>query len=428
MKTHDFDKIVDRSGTNCVKWDEMESPEIVPLWVADMDFETAPCVLKALRERMQHGCFGYTFVPESYYEATIRWFERRHHWSIDRSSFIYTSGVVPAISAIIKALTQPGDKVLVQTPVYNCFFSSIRNNGCILAENPLKTLSPTLPHKGEGVPSGLFSNDKTPHGLPPHYGGGLGRGSWGGSYTVDWEDFEQQCADPAVKVFLLCNPHNPAGRVWTREELTRMGEICLQHQVFVISDEIHCEFVMPGHTYTPFASISAPFTMNSAVCISPSKAFNIAGLQIANIIVKDKEVREKVDKAININEVCDVNPFGVIALQAAYSDEGEAWLDELNQYIYGNYQVAKQMLEESHPECPVTELEGTYLMWVNIAATGKTSEEVAHHLLHHHKVRVNPGTMYGQTAGEGYIRINLATQRSLLKEGIQRIIRGISSF
>ena len=207
-----------------------------------------------------------------------------------------------------------------------------------------------------------------------------------------------------------------------------MGDICLKNKVFVISDEIHCEFTMPGHTYTPFASISEAFVMNSAVCVSPSKAFNIAGLQIANIIVKDKEVREKVDKAININEVCDVNPFGVIALQAAYSDEGEAWLHELNQYIYGNYQQAKRMLEESHPECPVTKLEGTYLMWVNIAATGKTSEEVANHLLRNYKVCVNPGTMYGQTAGEGYIRINLATRRELVEEGILRIMCGLSSF
>lgn len=396
----DFDKPVNRRSTNCVKWDEFSDSDIIPLWVADMDFETAPCVQQALRERMQHGCFGYTLVPESYYDATIRWFQHRHGWSIDRQSFIYTSGVVPAISAIIKATSpcarrlstdhEPQPKVLIQTPVYNCFFSSIRNNDCTLAESPLKMVN----HR----------------------------------YEVDWEDFERQCADPAVKVFLLCNPHNPAGRVWTREELTRMGEICLRNNVFVISDEIHCEFTMPGHTYTPFASISEEFAMNSAVCVSPSKAFNIAGLQIANIIVKDKEVREKVDRAININEVCDVNPFGVIALQAAYSDEGEAWLDELNQYIYGNYQLTKQMLEEALPQCPVTTLEGTYLLWVNIQATGKTSQQVSDHLLRHAKVYVNPGTMYGETAGEGYIRINLATQRSLVKEGIQRIIRGISSF
>lgn len=385
--TYDFDKIVDRRGTNCVKWDEVEEIDVVPMWVADMDFETAPCVQRALLERMQHGCFGYTFVPESYYDATIQWFQRRHGWSIRRESFIYTSGVVPAISAIIKAMTQPGDKVLVQTPVYNCFFSSIRNNGCRLAESPLKMVN----HR----------------------------------YEVDWEDFEQQCADPAVKVFLLCNPHNPAGRVWTREELTRMGEICLQHKVFVISDEIHCEFVMPGHTYTPFASISEAFAMNSAVCISPSKAFNIAGLQIANIIIQYAAIRRKVDRAININEVCDVNPFGVIALQAAYSQEGEEWLDQLNRYLHGNYLRAKEMLETSLPHCPVTTLEGTYLMWVSIAAPGNTSEQVAEHLMRNAKVRVNPGTMYGKTAGEGYIRINLATRRELIEEGIRRIVCGL---
>ena len=380
-----------------MKWDEVSDNDTIPMWVADMDFETAPCIMQALQERLQHGCFGYTFVPESYYDATIQWFHRRHGWAIDRSSFIYTSGVVPAISAIIKAMTNEGDKVLVQTPVYNCFFSSIRNNGCILAENPLKPLSQVLPHRAEGV-----------------------------RYEVDWEDFEQKCADPAVKVFLLCNPHNPAGRVWTREELEKMGSICLKHGVFVISDEIHCEFTMPGHTYTPFASLSEDFAMNSAVCLSPSKAFNIAGLQIANIIVKDADIRKRVDKAININEVCDVNPFGVIALQAAYTPEGEAWLDELCQYIDGNYQLAKQMLEEALPHCPVTTLEGTYLLWLNIASTGKTSQQVADHLMQHSKVYVNPGTMYGETAGEGYIRINLATRRSLVEEGIRRIISGIS--
>ncbi len=395
--TYDFDKIIQRRGTNCVKWDEVSDNDTIPMWVADMDFETAPCIMQALQERLQHGCFGYTFVPESYYDATIQWFHRRHGWAIDRSSFIYTSGVVPAISAIIKAMTNEGDKVLVQTPVYNCFFSSIRNNGCILAENPLKPLSQVLPHRAEGI-----------------------------RYEVDWEDFEQKCADPAVKVFLLCNPHNPAGRVWSREELEKMGSICLQHGVFVISDEIHCEFTMPRHTYIPFASLSEDFAMNSAVCLSPSKAFNIAGLQIANIIVKDADIRKRVDKAININEVCDVNPFGVIALQAAYTPEGEAWLDELCQYIDGNYQLAKQMLEEALPHCPVTTLEGTYLLWLNIASTGKTSQQVADHLMQHSKVYVNPGTMYGETAGEGYIRINLATRRSLVEEGIRRIISGIS--
>ena len=387
--TYDFDKIISRRGTNCVKWDEFTDPDIIPLWVADMDFETAPSVQQALLKRMQHGCFGYTLVPESYYNATIQWFQHRHGWSIERPSFIYTSGVVPAISAIIKAVTSPGDKVLVQTPVYNCFFSSIRNNGCTLAENPLKME--------------------------------------GNRYEVDWQDFEAKCADPSVKVFLLCNPHNPAGRVWTCQELVQMGNICLKHGVFVISDEIHCEFVMPGHTYTPFASISEDFAMNCAVCLSPSKAFNIAGLQIANIIVKNEKVRKRVDKAININEVCDVNPFGVIALQAAYSAEGEEWLNQLCHYISDNYLMACQLFTEALPQCPVTTLEGTYLMWVDIRATGKTSRQVTDHLLRKAKVYVNCGTMYGGSAGEGFIRINLATRRSLLREGIQRIIRGISN-
>ena len=387
--TYDFDKIISRRGTNCVKWDEFTDPDIIPLWVADMDFETAPSVQQALMKRMQHGCFGYTLVPESYYNATIQWFQHRHGWSIERPSFIYTSGVVPAISAIIKAVTSPGDKVLVQTPVYNCFFSSIRNNGCTLAENPLKME--------------------------------------GNRYEVDWQDFEAKCADPSVKVFLLCNPHNPAGRVWTRQELVQMGNICLKHGVFVISDEIHCEFVMPGHTYTPFASISEDFAMNCAVCLSPSKAFNIAGLQIANIIVKNEEVRKRVDKAININEVCDVNPFGVIALQAAYSAEGEEWLNQLCHYISDNYLMACQLFAEALPQCPVTTLEGTYLMWVDIRATGKTSRQVTDHLLRKAKVYVNPGTMYGEATGEGYIRINLATRRNLLEEGIMRIIKSLQA-
>lgn len=387
--TYDFDKIISRRGTNCVKWDEFTNPDIIPLWVADMDFETAPSVQQALMKRMQHGCFGYTLVPESYYNATIQWFQHRHGWSIERPSFIYTSGVVPAISAIIKAVTSPGDKVLVQTPVYNCFFSSIRNNGCTLAENPLKME--------------------------------------GNRYEVDWQDFEAKCADPSVKVFLLCNPHNPAGRVWTRQELVQMGNICLKHGVFVISDEIHCEFVMPGHTYTPFASISEDFAMNCAVCLSPSKAFNIAGLQIANIIVKNEEVRKRVDKAININEVCDVNPFGVIALQAAYSAEGEEWLNQLCHYISDNYLMACQLFTEALPQCPVTTLEGTYLMWVDIRATGKTSRQVTDHLLRKAKVYVNCGTMYGEATGEGYIRINLATRRNLLEEGIMRIIKSLQA-
>lgn len=396
MERYDFDKPVNRRGTNCVKYDEMPTRDTVALWVADMDFETAPVVRQALMERMQHGCYGYTFVPESYYQAAIDWFSRRHGWQMDRSWFIYTSGVVPAISAIIKgvigeqkgrALIMPNDaynphgsvKILVQTPVYNCFFSNIANNGCEVVENQL-----------------VYTD---------------------GRYAVDWTDMEEKLSDENVKIFLLCNPHNPAGRVWTKEELVRMGELCKKHGVFVIADEIHCEFT--NHCrYTPFASVSdAP----CAVCLSPSKAFNIAGLQIANIIIPDEAVRQKVDRAINVNEVCDVNPFGVIALQAAYTPEGEEWLCQLNDYIYANYDYACQYFSQHFPQAVVTQLEGTYLMWVDISAYGMPSDQLAERLLNEADVCVNAGTMYGEEAGKNFIRINLATQRARLAEGFRRM-------
>ena len=404
---YNFDKIIDRRGTNCYKYDEMPNDNTIALWVADMDFETAPCVTEALKKRMEHGCFGYTMVPHSFYQATIDWFAHRHGWQgINKEWFIYTSGVVPAISAIIKAVTEPDDKVLVQTPVYNCFYSSIRNNGCTIEEAPLHHATST---QGDG---------KTDYATN-HY------------YFIDYDEFEVKCADPKVKAFLLCNPHNPAGRVWSADELRKMGEICQRHGVFVIADEIHCEFVNANATrdgylasyikedtpkYHPFMSVSdAP----CAVCLSPSKAFNIAGLQIANIIIKDASVRRRVNRAININEVCDVNPFGVIALQAAYTEEGEAWLNELNDYIYGNYQFAKVYIEEHLPQWNVTTLEGTYLMWVCV---DEDADALCQRLLQEANVYVNSGTMYDHSpAGRHYIRINLATQRARLEEGLRRI-------
>jgi cystathionine beta-lyase len=407
----DFDKIINRRGTNCYKYDEMPNDDTIALWVADMDFETAPCITEALRRRMEHGCFGYTMVPDSFYQATINWFADRHGWQgIKKEWFIYTSGVVPAISAIIKAVTEPGDKVLVQTPVYNCFYSSIRNNGCTIEEAPLHHATSTQ------------GNGKTDYATN-HY------------YFIDYDEFEAKCADPKVKAFLLCNPHNPAGRVWSADELRKMGEICQRHGVFVIADEIHCEFVNANATrdgylasyikedtpkYHPFMAVSdAP----CAVCVSPSKAFNIAGLQIANIIIKDDSTRRKVNRAININEVCDVNPFGVIALEAAYSAEGAEWLDALTHYIYANYDFAKAFIEQHLPQWKVTTLEGTYLMWVKVDTD---ADALFSRLLEKANVYVNSGTMYDHSAeGHHFIRINLATQRKRLEEGLKRIMENV---
>ena len=408
---YDFDKIIDRRDTHCVKWDE-ETPcktgdqsllkgknkELIPLWVADMDFEAAPAIREALRKRVEHGVFGYAIVHDSYYDAVINWYARRHQWHIQREWIQYTTGVVPAISAVIKALTMPGERVLIMTPVYNCFFSSIRNNGCEVLESKLVS----QPFKKEGN----------------HAEGDL-------TYTVNWEDFERKCADEKCTVFLLCNPHNPAGRVWTREELLRMNNICQRNHVRIVSDEIHCELVMPGHKFTPFGTLSPlPLEGESPViCCSPSKSFNTAGLHMANIICADPETRRRIDRAININEICDVNPFGPIAVEVAYN-ECEDWIDELNQYLWGNYQALLAFFTEHLPQLKVFQLEGTYLVWVDITATSLTADEIEEKLLREVNVWVNSGTMYG---AEGYIRINIATQRSRLMEGLRRMAEVLNS-
>ena len=383
---YDFDKTIDRRATNSYKWDS--APEgVLPMWVADMDFRTAPAIIDALQKRVAHGIFGYTRVPDAYYDAVTSWFSRRHGWDIDREWIIYTSGVVPAVSAVIKALTVPGDKVIVQTPVYNCFFSSIRNNGCEIVSNPLRRTADT--------------------------------------YKMDFDALERCAADPRAKVMLLCNPHNPAGRVWTPDELTRLGNICLRNGVTVVADEIHCELVYQGFKYTPFASLSDAFLHLSVTCVSPSKAFNIAGLQIANIVAFDNDLRSRIDKAININEVCDVNPFGVAATIAAYN-EGEEWLNQLVDYLHGNYEAMAEFCRRELPEFPITRLEGTYLVWMDCSSLGMPSDALEHALLDDARLWLNAGTMYG-AEGEGYMRWNIACPRSVMLDGLNRFLNFVRS-
>lgn len=383
---YDFDKTIDRRATNSYKWDS--APEgVLPMWVADMDFRTAPAIIDALQKRVAHGIFGYTRVPDVYYDAVTSWFSQRHGWDIDREWIIYTSGVVPAVSAVIKALTVPGDKVIVQTPVYNCFFSSIRNNGCEIVSNPLRRTADT--------------------------------------YEMDFDALERCVADPRAKVMLLCNPHNPAGRVWTPDELTRLGNICLRNGVTVVADEIHCELVYQGFKYTPFASLSDAFLHRSVTCVSPSKAFNIAGLQIANIVAFDNDLRSRIDKAININEVCDVNPFGVAATIAAYN-EGEEWLNQLVDYLHGNYEAMAEFCRRELPEFPITRLEGTYLVWMDCSSLGMPSDALEHALLDDARLWLNAGTMYG-AEGEGYMRWNIACPRSVMLDGLNRFLNFVRS-
>lgn len=385
---YDFSRPTDRRGTDSYKWDSAPEADIIPLWVADMDFETFPCITEALQRRVAHGIFGYTRVPEAYYEAVCNWFGKHHGWHINREDIIYTSGVVPAVSAVIKALTLPGDQVIVQGPVYNCFFSSIRNNGCEMVSNSL-----------------IYNKEEL-------------------RYEIDFDDLERKLKHERARLMLLCNPHNPGGRVWTRDELTRVAELCRKYGVRVVSDEIHCELTLYDNEYVPFGSLPDELSRGSITCCSPSKAFNTAGLQIANIVCHDAEVRNRIDRAININEVCDVNPFGVIALQVAYSDEGYEWLTQLRKYISANYDLLLERFARELPKCKVMRMEGTYLAWIDCSELHISSDEIEKMLMHENKVWVNAGSMYG-AEGAAFIRINMACTSELLNEGITRIVNGL---
>lgn len=385
---YDFSRPTERRGTDSYKWDSAPETDIIPLWVADMDFETFPSITEALQRRVAHGIFGYTRVPEAYYEAVCNWFGKHHGWHINREDIIYTSGVVPAVSAVIKALTLPGDQVIVQGPVYNCFFSSIRNNGCETVSNSL-----------------IYNKEEL-------------------RYEIDFDDLERKLAHERARLMLICNPHNPGGRVWTRDELTRVAELCRKYGVRVVSDEIHCELTLYDNEYVPFGSLPDELSHGSITCCSPSKAFNTAGLQIANIVCRDAEVRNRIDRAININEVCDVNPFGVIALQAAYSDEGYEWLTQLRAYISSNYDLLRERFARELPKCKVMRMEGTYLAWIDCSELHISSDKIEEMLMHENKVWVNAGSMYG-TEGAAFIRINMACTSELLNEGITRIVNGL---
>lgn len=378
--TYNFDKLTERRGTGCVKWDETPDKDIIPMWIADMDFPVAPAIHEAIKRRASHPVFGYTYVQDDYYNAVISWFKRRHQWHIQREWMLYTTGVVPAMSVAIKALTLPGERVLILSPDYNCFFSSIHNNGCEVLESVLQ-----------------FNDDSN-------------------KFEIDWQNFEQHCADEKCTVFLLCNPHNPTGRVWSREELQHMAELCKKHHVRIVSDEIHCELTMPGHTFVPMGVVDP----DAIILNSPSKSFNIAGLTMANIICQDAETRRRLDRAINIHEVCDVNPFAPEATKAAYN-ESEDWIDELNLYIWDNYCVLKVFCSQHLPLWHVMPLEGTYLVWVDVSRCCDDVTTYCDDLLQNAKVWLNPGTMYGKESGKGFIRINLACPRSLLMEALERI-------
>ena len=390
---YNFDQPIDRRHTNSVKWDECSNPDVLPLWVADMDFTTAPCVQEAIVRRATHGCYGYTIVPDAYYAAICDWFATRHQWNIDPQHILYTIGVIPAIAAVLKAQCQVGDIVVILTPVYNMFFNLVRNAGCQVLEVPV-----------------LGELDKADN-------------TW--RYDIDWEQLESALAQEKTTTLLFCNPHNPIGRIWSEEELLRVAQLCAQHHVTLISDEIHNEITAPNRLYHPLARVVEGCRakdprladLRYVVCLSPSKSFNIAGLQNAFLVCPDDEMRRRIDRAINLNETCDVNPFGVEAVIAAYTEGGE-WLDELRSYIYDNYLLARKELA-----LPCADLQGTYLLWVDCRSVcqrwGIDSHELARRLLIDAKVWFSVGADYGR-AGEGFLRINLACTHATLQEALRR--------
>lgn len=383
---YDFDKVVDRRNSNCAKWDS-DKKDILPMWIADMDFKVADPIINALEMRVEHGVFGYANIPDAYYEAEVKWWQKRHNFKIKKEWIEVTTGVIPSLSAAIQAFTEPGDKVLIQSPVYNYFNTSITNNKCGIVLNELKY---------DGM-----------------------------HYNIDFDDFEKKASDEKVKIFILCNPHNPIGIAWKKEELERLGEICLKRNVLVLVDEIHRDLVYKENKYTPFASINEKFLMNSITCTAPSKTFNIAGLKTSNIIIANEEYRKMVDRSLNINEAIEPNVFGIEALIAAYNN-GDEWLDQLLVYLQANRDYLISYIKERIPKLNVIKPEATYLVWIDCRNLGMTSKELSKKLLEEGKLRISDGSTYGR-CGEGFIRMNIACPRVLLREGLERLERVVNS-
>ena len=383
---YDFDKVIDRRNTGSEKWAVF--PNELPMWVADMDFATAPEVIAALEKRVQHGVFGYSGIPDAWYDAYISWWQRRHGLTIERDRLIFCTGVVPAISSLVRKLTTPAEKVLIQTPVYNIFFNSIRNNGREVLESPLTLRD--------------------------------------GRYEMDFARLEDHLSDPQTSLMILCNPQNPGGRIWSKEELIRVAELCAKYDVRVISDEIHCDIVSPGEQYVPFASVSDTARDISVTCISPSKAFNLAGLQSAAVFADNPKFRHLAWRALNTDEVAEPNAFAVTAAVAAFT-EGEEWLDALNAYLDRNKQMAVSYLGANLPQIHPLAGPATYLLWLDIRDLPEGGRLFCNFLREETGLILSDGRIYG-AAGEGFLRMNLACPASVVKEGLGRLSTGVSLF
>lgn len=407
---YDFDKIIDRKNTNSLKWDE--KPGSLPLWVADMDFETAPQIKNAILGRAEHGVFGYSVIPEEWSRSYSEWWKKRHGLKMESDELIFCTGIVPAISSLVRKLTSPAEKVLIQTPVYNIFFNSILNNGRFVLESPLDFKGNVNCDQRTGETENGNKGER----------GKNGKDEKNGSYSINFERLEKDLSDKQVSLMILCNPHNPCGKIWSKSELKKIASLCKKHGVKVISDEIHCDITKPGKKYVPFASVSETAAEISVTCISPSKCFNIAGLNSAAVFVPNPLLRHKVWRALNTDEIAEPNAFAVCAAVSAFSfsNGSEEWLSELNEYLFSNRKFAEDFIESEIPVLNFVKADATYLLWVDVSRTGMSGIEFAEKLKAETGLFINEGAEYGK-AGENFARINLACPRSVLEDALSRL-------
>ncbi|QBE98358.1 Cystathionine beta-lyase PatB [Blautia producta] len=380
-----FDERIDRRNTGSMKWDVAEKE--LPMWVADMDFQTAPEITESMIERAKHGIFGYTVLMGEWYQAYQSWWEERHHFVIDREWLIFCTGVVPAISSIVRKVTTVGENVAVMTPVYNIFFNSILNNGRNVLESRLK------------------------------YDGH--------AYQIDFDDLEEKLSDPQTTLLILCNPHNPVGKIWDRVTLEKIGDLCSKYHVLVLSDEIHCDLTKPGVDYTPFASVSEHCRRNSMTCVAPTKAFNLAGIQTAAVIVPNENLRHKVSRGLNTDEVAEPNVFAAIAPVVAFTRGGE-WLDALRSYLWENRTFAENYIKREIQGVSAVPAQATYLLWLDCRNMIGSSTDFCRFIRRHSGLYLSDGNEYRN--GEGFLRMNLACPRQQVEDGLNRLKESAAAY
>ena len=380
---YDFDKVIDRRNTGSVKWD-VGTGEL-PMWVADMDFATAPEILDALHARVDHGVFGYSRIPDAWNQAIVHWWKKRHHLSLQPEWLLFCTGVVPAVTSIIRSRTAPGEKVLLLTPAYHIFFHCIENAQAQAEECPL-----------------LYED---------------------GRYAIDFAQLEEQLSDPRTTMMILCNPHNPIGKIWSREKLAQIGELCAKHQVVVLSDEIHCDLTDPGRDYVPFASVSARCCENSVTCIAPTKSFNLAGVQTAAVFASDPDLRSKVQAGLQTDGIAHPNAFAIDAAVAAFT-RGEAWLDGLRRYLYENKQEVRNFLETHLPQLHLVPAEATYLLWLDCASLHMEADALVDHIRKTTGLFLSSGSQF-KGNGHAFLRMNIACPRSVLQDGLRRLQKAV---